>query len=77
MEDGYKDKDKEKADCYQCIHFAVTWEPNTPRSCRLFGFKSAQMPSVVVLKSSGAQCEGYTRKGGGAGDIGGKSGRKG
>jgi len=52
----------EKRDCFSCVHFAVTWEPRHPRSCKLFGFKSAQLPSVAVEKSSGAPCEGYERK---------------
>jgi len=52
----------EKVDCFQCVHFAITWEPKHPRSCKLFGFKSAQLPSVAVLKSSGAPCEGFERK---------------
>jgi len=53
---------KDKVDCFHCVHFAVTWEPKHPRSCTLFGFKSAQLPSIAVLKSSGAPCEGFERK---------------
>ncbi|MDR2599797.1 MAG: uracil-DNA glycosylase [Oscillospiraceae bacterium] len=52
----------EKVNCFQCVHYTVTWEPKFPRSCKLFGFKSAQMPSLAVLKSSGAPCEGFERK---------------
>jgi len=52
----------EKKDCFNCVHFAVTWEPRHPRSCKLFGFKSAQLPCVAVEKSSGAPCEGFERK---------------
>jgi hypothetical protein len=53
---------KDKVDCYQCKHFAVTWEPKFPRSCKLFGFKTTQLPSVAVMKSSGVPCEGFERK---------------
>jgi len=53
---------KEKIDCYNCVHFAVTWEPKHPRSCKLFGFKTAQLPSMAVEKSSGEPCVGFQRK---------------
>ena len=48
--------------CFKCVHFAITWEPKHPRACKLFGFKTAQMPSAVVMKSSGAPCEGFRSK---------------
>lgn len=51
-----------KIDCMKCIHFAVTWEPNSPKSCKLYGFKSARMPSLVVLQASGVPCMGFERK---------------
>jgi len=51
-----------KVDCFQCKYFAVTWEPRFPRSCKLFGFKTVQMPSVTVFNSSGVQCEGFVKK---------------
>ena len=53
---------KSKPDCFQCAHFAVTWEPKFPRCCKLFGFKTAQMPSVAVFESSGEPCSGFERK---------------
>jgi hypothetical protein len=53
---------KEKIDCFNCVHFAVTWEPNHPRSCKLFGFKTVQLPSIAVEKSSGEPCGGFQRK---------------
>jgi hypothetical protein len=52
----------EKVDCFQCIHFSITWEPRRPRACKFFGFKTAGMPSVVVLNSSGSPCEGFQQK---------------
>ena len=58
MDNGQQDK----IDCFHCVHFTVTWEPRHPRSCKLFGFKSAELPSIAVLKSSGAECEGFKRK---------------
>ena len=59
MDDG---KNIGKVDCFQCVYFAVTWNPNFPRSCKLFGFKSKQLPSIAVYKSSGAPCEGFKQK---------------
>ena len=53
---------KGKIDCFHCVHFTITWEPKTPRACKLFGFKSAQLPCIAVEKSSGAPCEGFERK---------------
>ena len=52
----------ERIDCFKCKHFAVSWNPSFPRACKLFGFKTAQMPSVAVLTSSGEPCEGFERK---------------
>jgi len=57
----------EKADianCYQCEYFAVTWEPRLPKSCKLFGFKTKEMPSATVFKTTGSVCMGYMRKDG-------------
>ena len=58
MQDG---KDN-KVDCMKCEYYAVSWDPNFPRSCKLHGFKSANMPSVTVLQSSGMECMGFVRK---------------
>jgi len=53
---------RNKINCFQCVHFAITWETKFPRCCRLFGFKTAKMPSVSVLESSGEPCAGFERK---------------
>jgi hypothetical protein len=52
-----------KINCFKCKHFVITWETKTPKACALFGFKSANMPSDVVFRSSGEQCSGFTPKG--------------
>jgi len=52
----------DKVDCFHCVHFAITWETNFPRCCRLFGFKTAKIPSAAVLESSGEPCVGFERK---------------
>nr|WP_248926537.1 uracil-DNA glycosylase [Paenibacillus hamazuiensis] len=52
-----------KINCFGCKHFYVTWDPSFPRGCRAFGFKTSEMPSALVLKSSGQPCMEYTKKG--------------
>ena len=42
--------------CLRCRHFQVTWEPDHPRACRAYGFKSRDYPSVVVERESGQPC---------------------
>lgn len=46
----------ERVECLRCRSFWVTWNPNLPRGCRAFGFLSREMPSSVVLASSGEPC---------------------
>jgi hypothetical protein len=42
--------------CFECVHFFVTWEPAHPRGCRAFGFKTKQLPSQEVFQASGKSC---------------------
>ncbi len=49
-------------DCRKCKHYYVTWDPNSPMGCHRFGFKSKNMPSVVVFQSSGEPCGGFEPK---------------
>ncbi len=48
--------------CIQCAHFQVTWDPAAPRGCRWFGFKTPEIPSVVVQRESGRPCIAYAPK---------------
>ena len=43
-------------DCLRCRHLVITWESGRAYACRAMGFKSAQMPWQVVLRSSGQPC---------------------
>ncbi|WP_242656468.1 uracil-DNA glycosylase [Ruminiclostridium hungatei] len=52
----------EKANCLNCKHYYITWERNMPYGCRSFGFKSRRMPSMVVLQSSGKECQAFEKK---------------
>ena len=49
--------------CLRCAHFYITWQPKYPKACKVFGFKSANMPSVTVYESTGAQCLAFKEKG--------------
>lgn len=45
-----------KIDCFKCQHFRVTWDQANPRGCSAYGFKTKQLPSLVVRQSSGMEC---------------------
>ena len=53
---------REGANCYQCRHFAVSWDPRLPYQCRLMGFKSRQLPAIEVLRVDGVPCQGFSPK---------------
>lgn len=55
-----------KIDCFKCAHLKITWEQAHPRACTAHGFKTKQLPSVVVKKSSGMDCLYFTPKRGNA-----------
>ena len=46
-------------DCTRCRHFVVTWRPETPRGCRLYGFEGAHLPAIVVRATTGEPCQGF------------------
>jgi len=45
-----------RINCRRCKHYFVTWEAGKPHGCRAYGFKSPQIPSLVVFQSSGKEC---------------------
>nr|WP_081673059.1 hypothetical protein [Pontibacillus marinus] len=49
-------KSLKKINCFQCKHFYTTWNPQFPRGCKVYGFKTKELPSALVLKSSGSPC---------------------
>jgi hypothetical protein len=53
---------KEKINCFNCIHFFVTWDDKFPRGCRAMDFKSRKMPSVAVHDASGMPCVRFKAK---------------
>ncbi|QKF73343.1 hypothetical protein AFAEC_1178 [Aliarcobacter faecis] len=48
--------------CQKCIYYYVTWEAGRGHGCKAYGFKSGQIPSVVVKRSSGQDCKFYRLK---------------
>ena len=48
--------------CYQCKHFAISWQPSAPYACRLLGFKSRVLPAIEVMRIDGRMCMGFTAK---------------
>jgi len=55
-------RQQQRINCMQCVHFYVTWDPTFPRGCRAYDFKTRSMPSAVVLSSSGQPCLNYEPK---------------
>ncbi|HEC49710.1 MAG TPA: uracil-DNA glycosylase [Candidatus Desulfofervidus auxilii] len=52
-----------KIDCFKCKFFYVTWDKHFPYGCKVMGFKSKEIPSNVVLKSSKMSCLFFKNKG--------------
>ena len=51
-----------KINCFQCVHFYITHDPGFPYGCRIMGFKSLQLPSVVAFTSSQMECQSFSQK---------------
>jgi len=51
-----------RINCRRCQHYFVTWEATKPHGCRAYGFKSPQIPSLVVFQSSGSDCSMFIQK---------------
>jgi hypothetical protein len=46
--------------CLKCEYFAVTWDAKFPRSCKVFGIKSRNLPSWAVHRSTGKHCPAFS-----------------
>ncbi|MBU1193863.1 MAG: uracil-DNA glycosylase [Proteobacteria bacterium] len=51
-----------RRNCFKCKFFYITWDPKHPNGCRAMGFKTRQLPSVLVFASSGKPCALYQEK---------------
>ncbi|MFT5874706.1 MAG: hypothetical protein ACI8WT_003677 [Clostridium sp.] len=52
----------EKIICYKCVYYYITWNPAFPKGCKFYGFKSLNLPSILVKQSSGISCGKFTPK---------------
>jgi hypothetical protein len=52
----------ETANCWQCSHFAISWDTQRPYSCRIMGFKSRVLPCYEVFNADGRQCQCFQAK---------------
>ncbi len=52
----------DRINCRECQHFFVTWQSSAPYGCRAHGFKSLQLPSIVVFSTSGQHCLLFRRR---------------
>lgn len=48
-------------DCLKCAFFYVTWDSHFPRGCKVFEIKSRDLPSSVVLASTGRPCPSFRK----------------
>ncbi|WP_294960896.1 uracil-DNA glycosylase [Sulfurimonas sp.] len=51
-----------RINCRRCQYYFVTWEKDKPHGCKAYGFKSLQIPSIVVFQSSGTDCSMFAQK---------------
>lgn len=49
-------------DCFACRAFFVTHESPLRYGCRFFAMKTAVLPSLAVLRSSGEPCRAFAPK---------------
>jgi len=52
----------QKIICQKCKYYYVTWQSSKPHGCKAYGFKSLQIPSMVVKQSSGLNCNLFMQK---------------
>jgi hypothetical protein len=48
--------------CWQCRHFATSWDPKKPYACRAMGFKSRVLPCLEVMSVDGERCLSFEPK---------------
>jgi hypothetical protein len=52
----------ERIPCMKCKHYQVTFDPTAPRGCKLYNFKGATMPYVMVKQASGKDCTEFSER---------------
>ncbi|MEX0798373.1 MAG: hypothetical protein WEB87_02680 [Bacteriovoracaceae bacterium] len=52
-----------KPNCASCKHMFITFNPDTPRGCRVYQIQTSSTPSLVVKKANGgSECIGFEPK---------------
>ena len=51
-----------RIDCLKCKYYFTSWDPERPRGCRLYGFKSKDYPNLVVMRETGEDCLSFEEK---------------
>jgi len=51
-----------EANCLDCRHYYITYDPSFPYGCRAAGFKSRLFPAKAVYVNSGSHCLLFTEK---------------
>ena len=54
--------DQRQPNCLICRHYYVTHDPRQPRGCKAYGFKSRDLPALVVRSVSGKPCLLFTAR---------------
>jgi hypothetical protein len=52
----------EKINCYKCTYYYITWDAAFPKGCKFYGFKSLNLPSILVKQSTGLSCGNFILK---------------
>lgn len=55
-------EEKKRVNCKQCKYYYITWDSKNANGCKYFGFKTNFMPSMIVRRNSGKDCEAFIQK---------------
>lgn len=55
-------EENQRIPCMRCKHYQTTFEPNAPRACTLYQFKSSLMPYILVKQSTGSDCPSFSER---------------
>jgi hypothetical protein len=55
-------KQEREINCFSCLFFFITYDPQFPYGCRAARFKSRRMPSKEMSASSGIDCQFFAGK---------------
>jgi hypothetical protein len=52
-----------KPNCTKCKHYFITFNPRTPKGCRIYQIQSQALPSTIVKQANqGPDCIGFEAK---------------